>query len=126
MSMRRFPKRLYSRGAEPDPRFSLANERTFLSWIRTSLALMAAGVALEALDVPIDEAFRLFAAIVFVVLATLAATQAWVGWFLTEKSIRNGEPLRGPGFGSFLTAGILIALAAIVIGSFWSSEIVPL
>lgn len=87
---------------------------------------MAAGVALEALEVPIDESFRLFAAIVFVALATLAATQAWVGWFLTEKSMRNREPLRGPGLGSFLTAGILIAMVAIVIGSFWSSEIVSL
>src|SRR6185312_1745313 len=31
-------------GEEPDYRFSLANERTFLAWIRTALALMAAAV----------------------------------------------------------------------------------
>lgn len=34
-------------GCEPDYRFSLANERTFLAWIRTSIALLASGVVLE-------------------------------------------------------------------------------
>ena len=46
---RRFPRRVYGAGQEPDVRFSLANERTFLAWVRTSLALVAGGVALEAL-----------------------------------------------------------------------------
>ena len=48
---RRVPRRVYGVGDEPDVRFSLANERTFLAWVRTSLALLAAGVALEALVV---------------------------------------------------------------------------
>ena len=34
-------------GKEPDYRFSLANERTFLAWIRTALALLAGGVLLD-------------------------------------------------------------------------------
>jgi putative membrane protein len=34
-------------GTEPDYRFSLANERTFLAWIRTALALLGGGVMLE-------------------------------------------------------------------------------
>jgi uncharacterized membrane protein YidH (DUF202 family) len=38
-----------SRAAEPEPRFSMANERTFLAWIRTGLALLVDGVALETL-----------------------------------------------------------------------------
>ena len=32
-------------GKEPDARFSYANERTFLAWNRTALALIATGVA---------------------------------------------------------------------------------
>ena len=32
-------------GKTPDYRFTLANERTFLAWIRTALALMAGAVA---------------------------------------------------------------------------------
>ena len=39
--------RLHAEGTEPDPRFTCANERTFLAWIRTALAVIAAGVALE-------------------------------------------------------------------------------
>jgi uncharacterized membrane protein YidH (DUF202 family) len=35
----RQPKRwLYGEGSEPDYRFSLANERTLLAWVRTALA----------------------------------------------------------------------------------------
>ena len=33
--------KLHEIGAEPDPRFTCANERTFLAWNRTSLALIA-------------------------------------------------------------------------------------
>ena len=49
----RFPRWVYGVGTEPDARFSLANERTFLAWVRTSLAFSAAGVALEALSLPL-------------------------------------------------------------------------
>ena len=38
--------RLLAGGDEPDPRFTLANERTFLAWVRTALALLAGMVAL--------------------------------------------------------------------------------
>ena len=34
-------------GEAPDYRFSLANERTFLAWIRTALGFLAAGVGLD-------------------------------------------------------------------------------
>ena len=44
----RWPARVYGTGAEPDYRFSLANERTFLAWLRTSMALVAGAVALDA------------------------------------------------------------------------------
>ena len=49
---RRFPRSVFDGGEDPDPRFSLANERTFLAWLRTGLALVVAGLAVEALDVP--------------------------------------------------------------------------
>ena len=65
-----------------DLRFSLANERTFLAWLRTSLALFAAAVALEALQLPIQPAWRLAAAAVFLILGLVAAAQAWIGWEL--------------------------------------------
>ena len=41
---RRWPAWVYGVGDDPDPRFSLANERTFLAWIRTGLAFVTAGL----------------------------------------------------------------------------------
>ena len=35
----------FDQGTEPDPRFSLANERTFLAWFRTGITLLALGIA---------------------------------------------------------------------------------
>ena len=46
MATRR-PRRVYVSGTDPDPRFSLANERTFLAWVRTALALVAGAVAVQ-------------------------------------------------------------------------------
>src|SRR4051812_33113486 len=64
---RRFPRWVYGTGSDPDARFSLANERTFLAWIRTSLALLAGGVALEALRVGFQPQLRLAASILLTV-----------------------------------------------------------
>lgn len=112
----RFPRSVYGSGDEPDPRFSLANERTFLAWIRTSLALLAGGVALEALGLDMQPAFRLAAAIVFVVLGLLAAVQAWRGWAQTETSLRHDRALPGLGIGTILAVGLIVAILLVVIG----------
>ena len=64
---RRWPGRVFDVGDEPDPRFSLANERTFLAWIRTSLALIAAGVAVAAFVHDIPVALRRTVAVVLIV-----------------------------------------------------------
>ena len=49
--------RLAAIGSDPDPRFTFANERTFLAWNRTALAFVAAGLAAaEFLDFKYDAA----------------------------------------------------------------------
>ena len=63
---RRFPASVYSRGTEPDARFTLANERTFLAWIRTALAFLAGGVALEVLGLDLHPGFRVAASLLLV------------------------------------------------------------
>lgn len=118
MSSRRFPGFVYSRGEEPDPRFSLANERTFLAWIRTSLALVAAGVALEALELPIRPELRFAAALVFVALGLLAAAHAWIGWARTEVTLREHRALPSTPVSVVLSAGVIVATALIAIGLF--------
>ena len=50
--------RVYAHGHDPDPRFSLANERTFLAWVRTGLALVAGAAAVDALDLPLPDAVQ--------------------------------------------------------------------
>jgi len=46
VSNQRRPGIVYLVGDGPDPRFSLASERTTLAWMRTALALVAAGIAI--------------------------------------------------------------------------------
>lgn len=116
--MSRFPQRVYREGDEPDPRFSLANERTFLAWLRTALAMYAGAFALEALDIPTAAGWRLAAAGVFLALGTLAAVQAWLGWARTEKALRLGRPLPGLGVGGVIVVGVIVAVALVTIGMF--------
>ncbi|MFW7413622.1 YidH family protein [Demequina sp. SO4-18] len=113
---RRFPKRVYGVGDEPDPRFSLANERTYLAWTRTSLTLFAAGVALEALDVPINADLRLWSAGLFVVLGVLAAVEGLLGWLRTERALRMRTPLSGPSIAPILTVGMIVGVALVAVG----------
>jgi putative membrane protein len=111
-----FPRRVYEVGEEPDPRFSLANERTFLAWIRTSLALSAAGVALMALDVPMARQLRLSCALLLVGLGLLAPVQAWVRWAATERALRLARPLPALGAGPLVVAGVGAVGVLLLIG----------
>jgi putative membrane protein len=112
----RFPRSVFGVGEEPDPRFSLANERTFLAWIRTSLALSAAGVALEALDVPVAGGLRLACAVLLVCLGVLAPVQAWWGWAATERAMRCHRPLPSPLLSPLLAVGTLVAGVLLLLG----------
>ena len=118
MADKRFPRSVYGAGKEPDPRFSLANERTFLAWIRTSLALLAVGIAIEALALQIHPVLRFLAAVMFVGLAVLATIHAWVSWQRTERAMREGRALPGPSTGGIIAAGMVLAVLLIVVGMF--------
>ena len=116
--MARFPGFVFSKGVEPDPRFSMANERTFLAWIRTALALVATGVALQALAVDIEPGLRLAAAIIFIALGVISAVQAWVGWARSELALRMQRALPPPAIGILISVGVVAAVALIAIGFF--------
>ena len=118
---RRFPSWVHSHGQEPDPRFSLANERTFLAWVRTSLALRAAGVALEALALPLEPRLRLAASILLLTLALLVPPSAWWHWGRTERAMRRGDPLPSSVLTALLATGLsvvaVLVLVALVVGA---------
>ena len=113
---RRFPGAVFRRGTEPDARFSLANERTFLAWIRTALALLAAGVALEALDLPVAPQWRLAASVLLIASGIVAPVQAWCGWARAERALRERRPLPAPVLSGPLAVGVLLAGALVLIG----------
>lgn len=110
---RRFPAALYRAGTEPDPRFTLANERTFLAWIRTALALIAGGVALEALGLNLHPQLRLTASVLLVITGIATPIQAWFGWVRTERALRLNTPLPSPSLA--LPIGIALVLTGAVI-----------
>ncbi len=78
-------------GSDPDYRFTLANERTFLAWIRTSLALAAGGLGVSAiLD---DFKGEQVLGIALLVLSVVTSATAYRRWGSNERSIRLNEPL---------------------------------
>ena len=113
--MRRRP--LNSVGEDPDYRFSLANERTFLAWIRTALALLAGGVAAVQL-VPAFKFHggRLLLGVTLVVLAILVAAGSYQRWVANERAMRLGHSLQPSLVPRLLAGGLtLIALVALVL-----------
>ncbi len=113
--------RAIEEGEEPDYRFTLANERTFLAWIRTSLALLAGGIALQAFvdDVPAD--LRRVMASLLIVLGAVLGVGAFVRWLRTEQALRRRTSLPPPGLAPWLAAGIAVTaltlLAYVALGS---------
>ncbi|MGC4155083.1 MAG: DUF202 domain-containing protein [Propionicimonas sp.] len=118
MRDKRFPRSVYGVGTEPDPRFSLANERTFLAWIRTSLALLAVGIGIEALALPIQPVLRFTAGLIFVLLSLIAVVHAWVSWRRDERALRAGGVLPGPSTGMVIVGGVMLATLLMVVGFF--------
>jgi putative membrane protein len=79
---------------EPDYRFTLANERTFLAWIRTSLALLAAAVAVVQLVPDFGpKPLRLAAGLIFAGLSLTLAVNSHRRWRQVDRAIRSGQPL---------------------------------
>jgi putative membrane protein len=93
-------------GREPDPRFTLANERTFLAWNRTALALIGGGLAAgELLDLH-GRAARLVVALPPIVLGTLLALTSYRRWGANQRALRRGESLPAGGPPRMLAVGL--------------------
>lgn len=115
----RFPRQVFDRGEEPDARFTLANERTFLAWIRTSLALLAGGVALRVLGPAAHPELWLVVSVLLIVLGLLTPVQAWVAWVRDERAIREGTPLSPPKLMLPLVVGVVAAGVLLLVALLW-------
>jgi putative membrane protein len=109
----RFPKSVYGVGSEPDPRFTLANERTFLTWIQTSLAIIASGVAIEELQVGDNPTLRTSVSILMILGGAFLATHSYARWKKNERAMRLKLPMPSLGIGFVLST--ITATAALFV-----------
>ncbi|MDH1255810.1 DUF202 domain-containing protein [Comamonas thiooxydans] len=101
-------------GKEPDYRFSLANERTFLAWIRTALALLAGAVLLDQVAVRFSGHFYVsYLALFASVAAAVMFLLAFLRWKSNEIAMQQDRPLPAHSFISFIAAGFMIAAATV-------------
>lgn len=112
---KRWPGWVYDGGEEPDYRFTFANERTYLAWIRTSLALLAAGVALDVVTLSIPDGVQQGISLVLVALGLVSALAAWVRWAMAERALRRSAPL--PTFGLAALFTLVLAVVAVVLAA---------
>jgi putative membrane protein len=103
-------------GEEPDYRFSLANERTFLAWVRTALALLAGGVVLEQFSAQIGpHAVIVVLAVVLSVISAVLSVIAYVRWRANEIAMRHGRRLPITVAIPLLSAAVLGVAAVITV-----------
>lgn len=101
---------------DPDPRFSLANERTYLAWVRTAVALIAGGVALDALDVDISDSLKTPLSVTLVATGGLMSFVALFRWRQVERAIAEGRPAPPFRSGPVVSVILLVVAAVIVVG----------
>jgi len=109
-------------GTEPDPRFTFANERTFLAWSRTALALVVAGLGIVQLlppfpGVPIG---RHLLGVPLIVLGAVLAIVAYAEWVRNQRALRRGGPLPRsimPWILAAAIAGMAVVSAVVLLAS---------
>jgi putative membrane protein len=102
---------------EPDVRFTYANERTFLAWNRTALALIATGIAATQLLPEFHvEGGRRILGLPMIALGALVAFTSYRHWKANQRAMRRGEPLPRSPMPLVLSIGIgIVAIIAVVL-----------
>ena len=105
-------------GRDPDPRFTMANERTYLAWNRTALALIGGGLAAGQLLDFDSRATRLIVALPPIALGLALALMSYRRWEAIERALRLDEPLptgapRVLAIG-VAVVGVIVAVALVV------------
>ena len=106
-------------GTEPDPRFTFANERTFLAWSRTALALVVSGLGVVQLLPPFPGVpwGRRVLGVPLIVFGAVVAVAAYGEWVRSQRAMRHGRPLPRSVMPRLLAAVItaIAAIAAVVV-----------
>jgi len=115
------PERLREEGDTPDYRFSLANERTFLAWLRTAMALVGGGFAVDQFLPDTGRPLRLALALTLLAGGAVCALRAINHWIRCERAMRRGEDLPVSRFPVLLglAVGVVALLMVIVVAVGW-------
>ena len=99
---------------EPDIRFLLANERTLLAWVRTSLGLLAGGLVVAHIGDDITDVQKVLAMIIIAIGAAMAVV-GYVRYRAADQAIRAGQ-LPSIGHAPLLqAAGVVLVSVALII-----------
>ncbi|MCV7028271.1 YidH family protein [Mycobacterium sherrisii] len=115
-----FPRKppLQSVGTDPDYRFTFANERTFLAWLRTGLALLAGAVALASLVHDFGpRSLRIAITVFLLILALVVTAGAYGRWDRAERALRESRSLPSDPLPRLVAAGagVIVVAAAILV-----------
>ncbi len=117
-----------------------ANERTFLAWVRTAIAVMAFGFLIERFDLFVrvaapqlaerqlggqGEGFANWAGLAFIVIGILTVAVAGVRFTRTTKDIDSADELASPGERFDLALAIMIGLLGASLALYLSRAVLP-
>lgn len=100
----------------PDYRYSLANERTFLSWTRTGLALIAGGVAFEQFATSDPSWIVHLVGMVGIVLGGSLGVWAYVQFRRVQHAIEHDLPLPHQPAATLISLGVALVAVLLILG----------
>jgi putative membrane protein len=100
-------------GTEPDARYTFANERTFLAWSRTALALVVAGLGIVQLLPPFPHVpwGRHLIGVPLIALGAVVAGAGYAEWTRNQRALRRGDPVPH----SIMPAVLAVTIACIAV-----------
>jgi putative membrane protein len=117
-----------------------ANERTFLAWVRTAIAVMAFGFLIERFDLFIKiaapqlterqlssqgERFANWAGLTFIVIGVITIAIAGLRFTKTAKQIETDAEVPSPGERLDLALAIMISLLGASLALYLSRAVLP-
>jgi putative membrane protein len=117
-----------------------ANERTFLAWVRTAIAVMAFGFVIERFDLflqvaapqlalkqaaPHGQTFANMAGLAFIGIGVVMIVVAGLRFRKTAKEIESDDAVPSPGERFDLALAVLIGLLGVALFLYLSRAVLP-